>query len=357
MPKQFFYQVLGETLGPMSGVELRDKALAGEVRPDTLVRLGTEGDWVSASRLSNLFDAQGMALPHPKIQSAPNVDRKSSPTSHDAPAPPIAPPPLIASPGIQGHVPTSDQTAMGAGRSMKIVAYCTIGVVLMAMGVVAGSTWNSNKPQEAGAHGTGSESQKTEKSDLAKRNTMGEQEPFNAELFSQVHRAAMRFRSDRTAPNLRIVEAELGLIEHGAKTEREESVLKLFKLVFRAQRDTLVLETARKKLLENLAVISTEELHMISKVYGKSAEGVADKVLEEQEMTRQGYVAIAVKGKPQIMSHLAEWEFPRLETKYYSWTDYKKAITRLRAAEEFSLDSLGELLHNEGQLPQNKEGG
>ena len=43
MAKRFFYQLMGESFGPMSGVELRDKAISGDVTPDTLVKINEDG--------------------------------------------------------------------------------------------------------------------------------------------------------------------------------------------------------------------------------------------------------------------------------------------------------------------------
>jgi len=71
MAKDFYYQIMGEVYGPMSGVELRDHALAGDLTQDSLVRVGRDGDWITASRLKNLFDDHGRPLPHAKAESAP----------------------------------------------------------------------------------------------------------------------------------------------------------------------------------------------------------------------------------------------------------------------------------------------
>jgi hypothetical protein len=65
MATNFYFKVMGEVFGPMTGHELRENALAGEVTPDTLVRLGDDGDWVLAAKLSNLFDENWRPLPHP----------------------------------------------------------------------------------------------------------------------------------------------------------------------------------------------------------------------------------------------------------------------------------------------------
>lgn len=70
MAKEFYYQVMDEVLGPVSGVELRQKALDQDVTQDTLVRVGADGAWVRANRLKGLFFENGNPIPHPVPQTA-----------------------------------------------------------------------------------------------------------------------------------------------------------------------------------------------------------------------------------------------------------------------------------------------
>lgn len=62
MARPIYYRLMGETVGPITGAELRRKAADGEVMPDTFVRVGEDGEWVRASRLTNLFDDQGRPI-------------------------------------------------------------------------------------------------------------------------------------------------------------------------------------------------------------------------------------------------------------------------------------------------------
>ncbi|MCB9875932.1 MAG: DUF4339 domain-containing protein, partial [Planctomycetaceae bacterium] len=64
-PKQFFYQVDDAIIGPVTGIDLREAALAGSVVPATLVASDPSGQWVAANRVRGLFDESGKALPHP----------------------------------------------------------------------------------------------------------------------------------------------------------------------------------------------------------------------------------------------------------------------------------------------------
>ncbi len=78
MAKEFYYQVMDEVFGPVSGVELRQKALDQDVTQDTLVRVGADGNWVAADRLKGLFDEHGNPIPHP-VSQPQSLDHKTCP--------------------------------------------------------------------------------------------------------------------------------------------------------------------------------------------------------------------------------------------------------------------------------------
>jgi hypothetical protein len=59
----WYYQVMGAEVGPISSVELADKALVGRITLDTLVRRGSSGEWVPASKVNGLFPAPPVATP------------------------------------------------------------------------------------------------------------------------------------------------------------------------------------------------------------------------------------------------------------------------------------------------------
>ena len=59
MPKRIYFVSMGETVGPVTGAQLREQAVKGIVMPDTFVRIGDDGEWVRAARLTDLFDAEG----------------------------------------------------------------------------------------------------------------------------------------------------------------------------------------------------------------------------------------------------------------------------------------------------------
>ena len=64
-PKQFYYQLDGSVIGPVTGIELRNAALAGNVTPRTLVANDPNGEWLLAVFVNGLFDEGGTPLPHP----------------------------------------------------------------------------------------------------------------------------------------------------------------------------------------------------------------------------------------------------------------------------------------------------
>jgi len=81
MAEDWFYHNSGQIFGPMSAKELRRHALAGKVTRGDHVRIGSEGSWVPATKVKNLFDPP------------------SNPTPMTAPASiPMVPPPPITAP-------------------------------------------------------------------------------------------------------------------------------------------------------------------------------------------------------------------------------------------------------------------
>jgi hypothetical protein len=63
MSKQWFYQLMGSTIGPVSSAELKHRVLQGQIPPDTPIRLGPDGKWQAAERVKGLLDAAPAAAP------------------------------------------------------------------------------------------------------------------------------------------------------------------------------------------------------------------------------------------------------------------------------------------------------
>ena len=56
---QWFYKVADREIGPLAAPQLKAMAQRGNLRPEDLVRLGTDGRWVPAERVQGLFPQPG----------------------------------------------------------------------------------------------------------------------------------------------------------------------------------------------------------------------------------------------------------------------------------------------------------
>tara|TARA_R110002073_G_scaffold177188_12_gene335185 strand:+ start:15438 stop:16673 length:1236 start_codon:yes stop_codon:yes gene_type:complete len=73
MSGQWYYQLMGEEFGPFTSTQLKEKATAGEVGPDSLIRKGPDGDWITAIRVKRLFDApKQSSTSQPPVSQQPN---------------------------------------------------------------------------------------------------------------------------------------------------------------------------------------------------------------------------------------------------------------------------------------------
>lgn len=77
MATQWYYQALGETVGPVSVSELKQCAAKGTIVDETLVRKGKDGKWVEARRVKGLLDSNTLTplpvSPLPKSSAEPPV--------------------------------------------------------------------------------------------------------------------------------------------------------------------------------------------------------------------------------------------------------------------------------------------
>ncbi len=76
LPAEWFYQTMGDVVGPLSSSELRAHAGAGRIAPDTYVRKGQDGQWLSADRIKGLFEQP--ASPPPPLPPRKSADVASS---------------------------------------------------------------------------------------------------------------------------------------------------------------------------------------------------------------------------------------------------------------------------------------
>ena len=76
MTREWYFQVMGQELGPLSVGELKAKVTNGQIQPDTLVRKTAEGKWIFAGKVKGLF-----AIPEePPPAPPPAAKPKSSAT-------------------------------------------------------------------------------------------------------------------------------------------------------------------------------------------------------------------------------------------------------------------------------------
>ena len=82
MTREWYYQAMGQELGPLSAGELKSKVANGQIQPDTLIRKGIEGKWTFASNVKGLFTVSEKP---PTPLSPPVAEKsKSSPTTSTA---------------------------------------------------------------------------------------------------------------------------------------------------------------------------------------------------------------------------------------------------------------------------------
>lgn len=106
MTREWYFQSMGQELGPLSAPELKAKVTNGQIQPDTLIRKGTEGKWLFAGNVKGLFAVAAEpppppAMPAPKAKSSAtipvmsgsksdiNVDRHSATGARTATAPAV----------------------------------------------------------------------------------------------------------------------------------------------------------------------------------------------------------------------------------------------------------------------------
>lgn len=56
MAKEWYFQVMGAEIGPVSSAELKQRVQRGQIQPDTLIRAAPDGKWQSADRIKGLID-------------------------------------------------------------------------------------------------------------------------------------------------------------------------------------------------------------------------------------------------------------------------------------------------------------
>lgn len=79
MTREWYFQVMGQELGPLSVGELKAKVANGQIQPDTLVRKTAEGKWIFGGKVKGLFTVPEEPPPEP-VAPPPAAQPKSSAT-------------------------------------------------------------------------------------------------------------------------------------------------------------------------------------------------------------------------------------------------------------------------------------
>lgn len=103
MSKQWYYQAMGSEIGPLASAALKQEVRLGHIQPDTLVRLGLDGEWQAADRIKGLLDPPMSPAP---TQPAMELRPQSQPTRS-----PPAPVPAVSSASPRPHDGTPSPTA------------------------------------------------------------------------------------------------------------------------------------------------------------------------------------------------------------------------------------------------------
>jgi len=104
MSADWFCKIGEKKIGPLNGQQLKTVVAKGQLKPEHLVRRGSEGPWVPAGRIKGLFpegpagnaqgqrpsQATGKALPKAAAKAGTPPKAAGLPTAAEAPAPPAA---------------------------------------------------------------------------------------------------------------------------------------------------------------------------------------------------------------------------------------------------------------------------
>ena len=85
MTREWYFQVMGQELGPLSVGELKAKVANGQIQPDTLVRKTAEGKWIFAGKVKGLFAIPDEPPPVAKPKSSTTLPVMSGSATHAKP--------------------------------------------------------------------------------------------------------------------------------------------------------------------------------------------------------------------------------------------------------------------------------
>lgn len=110
MAGKWYFQLMGEVIGPLTATELRERAASGQIQRDTLVRK-EDGDWAHADRVRGLFTS-----PTPGQRTTPSMPNTENSANAAVPDP----------------APTTDVTASSVGARRRTLVWALGGVGTVA---------------------------------------------------------------------------------------------------------------------------------------------------------------------------------------------------------------------------------
>jgi len=122
MANQWYCMISGHERGPLSSQQLKAMATKGRLQPDHLVRQGTEGSWVPASRVKGLFATAGPAAPSDKPTDSDSAAVLVAKPLEEPPAPPTAKPSRVVEADASGTPPGGLPPVRAAARKAKPAA-------------------------------------------------------------------------------------------------------------------------------------------------------------------------------------------------------------------------------------------
>ena len=117
MPPQWFCNLAGSEIGPLTPSQVKQLAAEGRLRKDDFVRKGTEGSWVRAEQVKGLFDTPPVA-PSPVQSSSdpPTLPSVHPPQSPATPTPGTPARPIPVETNQPGQPASSSPPSIGVAQ-------------------------------------------------------------------------------------------------------------------------------------------------------------------------------------------------------------------------------------------------
>ncbi len=131
MANEWYVRIGEKEYGPFASAKLKQLADAGKISPETLVRLGTDGKWVPASKVKGLFES----APTQPSASLPPPDAPQPAIAPSPPPPPIVPPILTASIVEPPRSAPSQSVAVQVNVSQSRAAH-SLGIASLVLGIL-----------------------------------------------------------------------------------------------------------------------------------------------------------------------------------------------------------------------------